>query len=499
MEGLVCLGFRLYNVKVSAYEYCTAIFTLPVSSVGGTNIYSLPLSRYYDASEVIKGDMLNDGKEKAQSISFLEEKENSNTRYSTPTLSEITVLYNGQIYEFGSSINDYLYYVVAHEMLTPEDGLYANMTNAQKLEGFKAQAVAARTYATTRATYGNHLTNGYNFCSTTCCQYYGPWYTNSLAVQAVDATTNQIVYDTIKNRKCDTFFFASCKGQTKSYNEVWGSNVSYLVSVACPYDLRMSTESGHGVGMCQDGAMGYAKQNYDYVSILNHYYSGTSVITANPCVAEGIVTGETKRVTLTANATKEFLVYVNSSAIYLFDVQQAGDITCTPTLQIYNSSGTLLGSRSSYGRISLTVSPGEYKVVVSSTVSADVQVGVNCNQNVPTLSVNLSDTGNQWKSHDYYINGVTKKVYKFTPNSTGTYILETAYFKQGSDTVLVVQNSAGTVLGRSDDWGASSYSRVSINLTANATYYVIVGGYQFDNSNSANTKNINCKLHISMN
>lgn len=492
-----------YNVKVSADGYYTATFTLPVSSAGGTNIYSLPLSKYYDASEIVNENILDTGKEEAQSIYFFEEKENTSTRYSTPTLSKITVLYNGQIYEFGSNINDYLYYVVAHEMLTPEDGLYANMTNAQKLEGFKAQAVVSRTYATTRASYGQkHLTNGYNFCSTTCCQYYGPWYTNSLAVQAVDATTNQIVYDTIKNRICDTFFFASCKGQTKSYKEVYGggnTNVSYLVSVACPYDLRMSTESGHGVGMCQDGAMGYAKQNYDYVSILTHYYTGTSVITANPCVADGIVTGETKRVTLTANVAKEFLVYVNSSAIYLFDVQQAGNTSCTPTLQICNSSGAVLDSRSSYGRISLTLSPGEYKVVVSSSVSADVQVGVNCNQNVPALSVNLTDTGNQWKSHDYYINGVTKKVYKFTPSATDTYIFETAYFKQLSDTVLVVQNNVGTALGRSDDWGGSNYSRVSVDLTANTTYYVIVGGYGFDNSNSASTKNINCKLHVSMN
>lgn len=34
---------------------------------------------------------------------------------------------------------------------------------------------------------------------------------------------------------------------------------------------------GHGVGMCQVGALGYAKQGMDYKQILKHYYTGTDI------------------------------------------------------------------------------------------------------------------------------------------------------------------------------------------------------------------------------
>lgn len=34
---------------------------------------------------------------------------------------------------------------------------------------------------------------------------------------------------------------------------------------------------GHGVGMCQVGALGYAKQGMDYKQILQHYYTGTQI------------------------------------------------------------------------------------------------------------------------------------------------------------------------------------------------------------------------------
>src|SRR5438445_13865475 len=32
---------------------------------------------------------------------------------------------------------------------------------------------------------------------------------------------------------------------------------------------------GHGVGMSQEGALGYAEHGYSYAQILGHYYAGT--------------------------------------------------------------------------------------------------------------------------------------------------------------------------------------------------------------------------------
>jgi len=39
---------------------------------------------------------------------------------------------------------------------------------------------------------------------------------------------------------------------------------------------------GHGVGMSQDGALGYAEHGYTYQAILAHYYTGTALGTASP-------------------------------------------------------------------------------------------------------------------------------------------------------------------------------------------------------------------------
>src|SRR6185312_10051388 len=34
---------------------------------------------------------------------------------------------------------------------------------------------------------------------------------------------------------------------------------------------------GHGVGMSQDGALGYAERGWSYSAILAHYYTGTAI------------------------------------------------------------------------------------------------------------------------------------------------------------------------------------------------------------------------------
>ena len=36
---------------------------------------------------------------------------------------------------------------------------------------------------------------------------------------------------------------------------------------------------GHGIGMSQYGAQGYAKKGWKYSSILAHYYQGTKLVT----------------------------------------------------------------------------------------------------------------------------------------------------------------------------------------------------------------------------
>lgn len=54
---------------------------------------------------------------------------------------------------------------------------------------------------------------------------------------------------------------------------------SYLTSVSYPYDIRPTLSSGYGVGFCQDGAAGYAKNtSLSSTEIVSHYYTGTTVV-----------------------------------------------------------------------------------------------------------------------------------------------------------------------------------------------------------------------------
>jgi stage II sporulation protein D len=58
---------------------------------------------------------------------------------------------------------------------------------------------------------------------------------------------------------------------------------------------------GHGVGMSQDGALGYAEHGWSYTSILGHYYAGTAIGLVPPStVVKVLVHGKVKRIALEA-------------------------------------------------------------------------------------------------------------------------------------------------------------------------------------------------------
>lgn len=58
---------------------------------------------------------------------------------------------------------------------------------------------------------------------------------------------------------------------------------------------------GHGIGMSQWGAFGYAQHGFDYQSILSHYYSGTDLGQISPKrVVKVLIGGRVKRVPIEA-------------------------------------------------------------------------------------------------------------------------------------------------------------------------------------------------------
>lgn len=148
------------------------------------------------------------------------------------------------------------------------------------LEALKAQAVAARCYAARTVRSPRHRNADADICTTTHCQVWRAQ-TYPRTDDAVNATAGMVAY--VEGRIIDAVYFACCDGTTKNSEDVWRSALSYLRAVPCT--LKNQEQYGHGVGMCQRGAIQMARQGASYADILRHYYTGVSVEPGLP--AEG--------------------------------------------------------------------------------------------------------------------------------------------------------------------------------------------------------------------
>ena len=143
------------------------------------------------------------------------------------------------------------------------------------IEALKAQAIAARSFAVgTR----RHASEGFDVCITTHCQVYKPKNRYADSDRSVDETAGQVLSHA--SGVTGAPFFAHCDGHTRSAQEAWSKDVSFLRSVPCicGYDELY----GHGVGMCQRGAAAMAREGATVKEILAHYYSGTGIAEAMP-------------------------------------------------------------------------------------------------------------------------------------------------------------------------------------------------------------------------
>ncbi len=135
-------------------------------------------------------------------------------------------------------------------------------------EALKAQAVAARCYASTHINRHNSI--GGDVCNTVHCQAWSPAHYGTTDA-AVDATSGEVVrYD---GAIISAFFFGHCDGNTRNSEDVWVEALPYCRSVPC--ECGYTTMYGHGVGMCQRGAQAMAERGADYHEILSHYYTDT--------------------------------------------------------------------------------------------------------------------------------------------------------------------------------------------------------------------------------
>ncbi len=119
------------------------------------------------------------------------------------------------------SLDEYLYGVLPSEV-SPE----------WPYEALKAQAIAARTYAISRA--GAARAAWYDVDDSTRSQVYsGKSREHPRASDAVDATSGQVL--TWQGTAAETYFHSNCGGHTASAEEVWGQVIPYLQGVNDPY------------------------------------------------------------------------------------------------------------------------------------------------------------------------------------------------------------------------------------------------------------------------
>ena len=137
-------------------------------------------------------------------------------------------------------------------------------------EALLAQAIAARSYML--AVGGRH--DGFDMCDSTHCQQLkSPPNPNSVVVKAALATRGEVL--TYGDKIVPAMYSANCGGHTRIFGATNAKSGGYrFVAVECS---RQGHASGHGVGLCQLGAMDMAAAGASAVEILDHYFPGTQI------------------------------------------------------------------------------------------------------------------------------------------------------------------------------------------------------------------------------
>lgn len=218
-----------------------------------------------------------------------------------------------------STLEDYLPGVLA-----------AEVGKGHAMSFYAAHAMISRTYAT--KSMGRHRMAGFDLCDQVHCQVFdGTSTVNDTLQRGCQSTRSLILVDRL-GRAATTAFHSNCGGKTWAGSDVWSDQLPYLQSVddaACadapharwsqtvprqewdefwslheadsmqglltarkrygwpsasfqinPDSLRpdvykvVGSGFGHGVGLCQEGAMQRALSGATAWEILQHYYNG---------------------------------------------------------------------------------------------------------------------------------------------------------------------------------------------------------------------------------
>jgi stage II sporulation protein D len=143
-------------------------------------------------------------------------------RYSNSTLTAINVI----------NVESYLYGVVPSEMVS-----------SWPTQALRAQAVCARSFATSKTAYGtdSDITKGYTLEDSTSSQVYKGYGSETVAANsAVDATRGEVV--TYKGNVIPAYYYSTSGGRTEDSADVWGVKAPYLASVVDEFETEPEKE-----------------------------------------------------------------------------------------------------------------------------------------------------------------------------------------------------------------------------------------------------------------
>lgn len=193
---------------------------------------------------------------------------------------------------------------------------------------YEAHAMMSRTYAMGAA--GRHRLMGFDLCDQEHCQVFDGVSTVNDTIEAACFKTQGLVLVDRLGRPITAAFHSNCGGMTRNAETVWQKPAHYLVSrtdsscsagtharwtrmlsaeawlkwlTASPepnevetrahfgwpsavFDVRVVGDSarvtgrgfGHGVGLCQEGAMRRAQEGQSPWAILSSYYAGIRIV-----------------------------------------------------------------------------------------------------------------------------------------------------------------------------------------------------------------------------
>ena len=259
---VLVLLFFIFTSKVNVYadsiKYIDVKLTRPILDKSLINLQSESGFSIYDVNDkensifYIGGNEIKVALDEKDNISLLDIQ--ANVLFTIPQENNLLLLSNeGE----GSTMRvekdryrGYLRFkledghIILINHIEMEDYLYGlvprEMPYTFPMEALKAQAVAARTYATYNM--DKHLSKGYNLCDTTDCQaYHGYEKEHMLTNLAVDGTKGILAY--YNGMPIDAQYHSTSSGFTESSGDVWGGDLPYLRSVEDRFSLNSPSSS----------------------------------------------------------------------------------------------------------------------------------------------------------------------------------------------------------------------------------------------------------------